>query len=260
MVVMLLSGCASDTVSAIGDHGRVRYSVPRQLEEADTLRDLRFATGLLHVVDAHLTEPGKAAVQRPGEVSHRAIDEQHTITDGGGGGWDRVGPGHLVETMAPVNVLALAEGAAVVETHEGVRIIDRIALPFEDAASLGVHVRARGPDRGDESVDLEAPYQVEAGTVLSFTVHPLARDGAPLRGELPEPEIRTDPPLALAPYNRVTAVFEDGIVSEIGADRRGVELEYTVLPAGRVTIEFTDTQSGAEGVVEVDVSPRTEEP
>lgn len=247
-----LGGCNEAPISALGDEGRIRYWVPRGDFEEESLEELRFAVGADHRVSALLTGAGRLAVRDPSEVAHRAQDGDHWVS-GSGGRWERVGPGHVVKTINDFEILGVEPGTAVVETHEGARVIDRIGLNFEQPAALRLAVRARGPDRGAESLDIEPPYTVEAGTVLSFTVFPVDPDGERLFGQFTNPSIRTEPPLALAPYTALPITYEDSVVP---APRR--PLEFTILTAGLVRIDVSDDVSGAEGSIEVEVLPRME--
>jgi len=241
-VLTLSSACGLNATSAVGDLGRLRYSLVDEYEsEATSLRDAAIVTGYQQHIWIYLTDAGED------RASGSAEDIQHSVDPPEGVTLEVVDEGN--NEVPTLRITVSDPGPYTLESSLDGRFFDRITLEFDDPDHLELGTWIRGPNEVDflASTPGSEVVSITEGSQVAFVPIPLDAQDERLLGGV-EAEISANPADAIVADSSVLWLTESNIASALLA-----RVVYFI-DAGLVDLTVTETAHGAEWTVHYDVS------
>jgi hypothetical protein len=228
--VALLASACGDSTGALGQMGRVEYSLyTTYLVQQPLLTEVGILTGHPQHIATHLTDAGEdRAGSRAGDIEHRVTPDDGVTIEQDDGEDDDIRDFHV--TVAE-------PGTYTFEAVLDGDVFDRIELRFEspDELDLITRVRARNSEEW-ETLD-PGIGTVEEGAQAAFLPIPIAADGSRIAGDF-DVALEADPEWAITPAYNLLGVYEQEIVGSASP----VSI-YFIEPGG-VTVSLTDEVNG----------------
>lgn len=235
-MLLFLIACAFDSVSGVGELGRLRYTMVADTYFTEgAIDEIGIATGYTHDIRLSLTEAGQdrihdraeQLVQHISPVNGAVLEqEQNDDDDDGENDWD-----------AEDVLLAVPDaGVHTLEAEWNEDLFDRIDLDFRTPVALELIGFVRQPWE-EEFVRVEDEVaQVEKGAQYAWLTVSQDADGERLAGEV-SPEMTAAPLSAVVPGMDVSSLNEDGI-------RSGDQPTLYFIESGAVTVTLADPVNG----------------
>jgi hypothetical protein len=239
LALLSFTGCR-DTTRAVGEHGRVEYTLVTTYEVPQgDLRDARLVTGHEQTLELQLTDRGRRDIGSPSRLQHRISPALHAeiSTDVNGSGDASVKL--TVDEPGPYTVQSLLHG----------EVMDAIDLQFARPAGFEVLVRVRPPwGETFHEVTSGGTLEVEQGSQITLQPIPVDASHRRLAGAL-HTRVDIAPDWAVTPGVGVLDVDEWGVWAVRGA------LDFYLIEPGALTFTFRDTVNDVATTQAFEVGP-----
>lgn len=245
-MLLLLTACVFDSVSGVGELGRLQYTLTADTHFAEgDLTEIGLGVGYTHRVRVTVTDDGQKLIHDNAEsLIHRvspdngAVLEQEDRADDDDGKDDA----YAAEDFS----LSVPDsGEHTINSTWNGELFDRIALDFRVPTTLELMGFVRAP-WAEEFIPVEEPtLQVEKGTQYAWITVSQDEGGERLAGDI-TPDMGAAPIESVVPGMDVYPINEDGVDSHIAPTLYFIE-------AGAVTVTLTDPINGIVATQAFDV-------
>lgn len=245
-MLLLLTACVYDSVSGLGELGRLQYmlTADTQFAEGD-LTEIGLGVGYTHEISIFVTPRGQKLLHDNAESLVQSVDpddgvvlEQEQRDDDDDGRDDAY-------AAEDVSLTVTEPGVHTLTATWNDSLFDRIDLDFRVPTTLELIGFVRAP-WSEEFVKVEEPtLQVEKGTQYAWITVSQDASGERLAGEV-TPELDAEPLDAVVPGMDVSSINEDGIQNHIAPSLYFIE-------SGAVTVTLTDPINGIVATQAFDV-------
>lgn len=225
------SGCG-DTVSDVGDFGKLTYRLHIDYEIDGGLRDNRLVTGHVQTIDVGLTNKGRKKAKYPGMITHKVSPafQADLFFD----------PGTEEDTEPPALFLTAYErGDYTIESYLNDEVFDSITITFDEPVDLEVQTWTKPPGATRfEDVSKKESQTVTEGTQIAFLSIPLAKNGERLVGDYAL-DVSWTPEWAAVQTHNVLGVYEsEGVFGSLA------EESLVFVDPATVVVDLIDEANG----------------
>lgn len=239
-LALLVTACG-DSTGALGEFGRVRYSLfTDYLVEAPLLTEVGIIVGHQQHISTGLTDLGEdRAGERAGEITHQVTpDDGVTLEEEDGGDDD----------IADFYVTVTDPGTYTFEAMLDGQVFDRIELRFEAPVDLQLITRVRAPYSEEWETLGQGDGFVEEGSQVAFLPIPIDDGGDRIAGDF-DVALEADPAWAVAPAYNLLGVYEQEIVGSASP------VSIYFIEPGDVSVTLTDEVNGVGSSWDFEVAP-----
>jgi hypothetical protein len=223
-------GCG-DLTSAIGDQGRLEFTLATDYVIDGKLGDVPLVAGHEQRLSIDLTDEGEDDIEEPDEITYRAVPPEGVSIDAVGGSG----------SIPPdIDILVTKPGTYELRAIYKGRVVDSLSLPFEAPSALELDVKVRAPWAEKFSETSGSATTVLEGAHAVFLPIPLDADGERLAGRIVT-ETSADPAELVVSGVDVNGVYEQRVWTGRG------KIELYFIDPGTVTVTVKDAVSGASG-------------
>jgi hypothetical protein len=240
LMALLAIGCG-DITDAIGEQGRLRFSLATSYEvDEDELTDATIVARHTQRLAVDLTNKGEDDIDEPDEVTYRlnpaTNSDVQTLTG---------------SASDPPDVTLRVDEPGVYEleaVYKG-KIVDSIELKFDTPDSLEIALQLRKPFEHDfDDVESSGTVTVPEGTQAVFL--PIPKKGTRRLVGAMQTDVTASPKELVVPGEGASFVSEQAVWSAEG------NIDFYFIDPGTVTITISDPMSDASGSFTFEVTDR----
>lgn len=240
IITALALGACGDITSAVGEKGRVVYSLYTVYESSShELTQVDILTRHTQRIDTMLTSKGDSDIGDPGKLKHKMSPSQGVTIDQVDDGYD----------VPDVYLTVTTPGTYTLETYEDDELFDRVKLHFEHPVEVSLVTWISPADEDDFSKKSGNTISATKGSQVSFVPIPRGDDGQRIMGDISF-NMTSDPPGAAVRVKNLLGVYEDGIVYHLEP------VSFVIVESGTISITIADSLApSVKGTKVFDVTP-----